>query len=77
MPIMDGFESCQRIRVWEREKSCPRQFILCCSANDDDESRENAVRSGMDGYLSKPFKVSTIEKLLLQLEGCTEGFKCS
>lgn len=64
MPIMDGFESCRRIRSWEKQKESPSQFIICCSANDDSETRSHAECAGMDGYLSKPFKTSKILELL-------------
>lgn len=66
MPIMDGFESTRRIRSWEAEATDKRlpQFIICSSANNTDETREQVDECGMNSFLPKPFKVDVVIKLL-------------
>jgi CheY-like chemotaxis protein len=65
MPIMDGFESTRRIRAWEKENgdNYPKQFIICCSANDDEDIRRSATECGMDSFICKPFKTASIAAL--------------
>ncbi|PZU96369.1 MAG: hypothetical protein DCE90_09960 [Pseudanabaena sp.] len=67
MPVMDGLAACQSIRqIPDRNP-----WIIGLSANAFRESREAALDSGMDDYLTKPLKfeelASTIKKLSQKL----------
>ena len=74
MPVMDGFESTKRFRVWEEEQQKqleaeglsrrPNQIIFGMSANSDAESIHEALGVGMDDFLAKPFQYKELEKLL-------------
>ncbi len=60
MPKRNGFETAAAIRALQRPDAGTVR-IVACSANSDREDRETAMRSGMDGFLSKPIN---LEKLL-------------
>ncbi|HEX5277046.1 MAG TPA: ATP-binding protein [Fluviicoccus sp.] len=62
MPEMDGFEAVRRIREWEAgqdlQTGAPyrRTPVVAVTANAMSGDREHCLASGMDGYLSKPFR---------------------
>ncbi|MFA6448526.1 MAG: hybrid sensor histidine kinase/response regulator [bacterium] len=49
MPVMDGFETCRRLKEEERN----RPIIMVTALNDTD-SRRRGIESGADDFLSKP-----------------------
>ncbi len=51
MPQMDGFESAATMR-----KGGIQTPIFALSANDNSDAREKVLASGMNDYISKPFK---------------------
>ena len=53
MPHMDGMEATRKIRELSPEKSIP---IIGVSAGAFEEDRKNALESGMDEFIRKPFK---------------------
>ena len=52
MPVMDGIEATRKIRSNETEGKVP---IVALTANALQGSKEEALGSGMDGFLTKPF----------------------
>ncbi|UCC88734.1 MAG: response regulator transcription factor [Anaerolineales bacterium] len=54
MPIMDGFETCQRLR------EIGMKAILAMSHRHDERSVVKALDSGADDYLRKPFEVPVL-----------------
>jgi len=66
MPIMDGFEATQKIRERERSMTLPRLPIIALTANAIMGDRENCLAKGMDDYLSKPFTLEQLHKILAQ-----------
>jgi len=62
MPIMDGIEASRRIREWENEGV--HTFIVALTAGYFPEDGQKLFEAGMDNYLSKPFQVEHIQKLL-------------
>lgn len=55
MPVMDGFKTAAYIRknLSEPAKNIP---IIALSAFADEAQKENCLKKGMNGYLSKPFE---------------------
>jgi CheY-like chemotaxis protein len=64
MPEMDGFEATRKIRVLENARSLAPIPIIAMTAAAMEGDRENCLQAGMDDYLSKPVKISEIEKLI-------------
>ncbi len=56
MPIMDGYEATKVIRAMNRE-DVKRIPIFAMSANALEEDREQALASGMNEHIAKPFEV--------------------
>ena len=84
MPGMDGYEATERILALENEKRQrgilyqedddrarrkPGVTILAVSADVTDSALERANEVGMEGFLTKPYKLMDLEKLII--EYCT------
>jgi len=69
MPVMNGFEATQKIRELEEhiEGHHVRIFALTALATKND--LERALRSGCDGYVTKPFSRSKLLETLRGLPG--------
>lgn len=63
MPIMDGGTATQRIREIEREVGKPRIPIFAVSASLREESKEDYVDFGFDGWVMKPVDFGRLDKL--------------
>jgi signal transduction histidine kinase/CheY-like chemotaxis protein/HPt (histidine-containing phosphotransfer) domain-containing protein len=65
MPICDGFEATRAIRRREAlHPELPRVQILALSADASPEAQEKCMASGMDGYISKPVQLATLQNAL-------------
>ena len=62
MPDMDGMEASRQIRAWEDGDS--HTFIVALTASYLPEIGQALFDSGIDNYVSKPFEVAQIQKLL-------------
>ena len=57
MPVLNGFGATAKIREYESENGvAPHAVVLGVSASVSVEDRERCSRSGMNGFLPKPFK---------------------
>lgn len=54
---MDGFEAVRQIRNDPSIKDCP---VLILTAKDQQSERGRASEMGVDGYLSKPFRLDDL-----------------
>ena len=54
MPVMNGYEAAKAIRSMEGEKS--QIPIIALTANTFDEDKAEALKSGMNGHVAKPFE---------------------
>ena len=62
MPDMDGMEASRQIRAWENGDS--HTFIVALTASYLPEIGQALFDSGMDNYISKPFEVEQVQRLL-------------
>ncbi len=67
MPVMDGLETCERIREKEKETG-EHVSIIGLTANTLDADREKCLRHGMDEYMAKPFDVVEFHRILEKLK---------
>lgn len=76
MPGLDGYAAVREIREFERQYGQARIPIVAISASVFAEDRERCLQSGMDHFLPKPFAVSELRQILVDLlspEATTPG----
>jgi len=73
MPAMDGYAASAAIRRWEKESGGSRVPIVALTAHALAGQRERALEAGMDDYLSKPFRASSLEAILRRFGGRSLG----
>ncbi|WP_119396190.1 hybrid sensor histidine kinase/response regulator [Salinibius halmophilus] len=64
MPVLDGLEACRKIRQIEQEHALPPCHIIAVSANATHHDRALAKSAGMDDFLVKPYRFSSLKDLL-------------
>lgn len=67
MPIMDGITATLEIRNIEAERQiepADRVKIIAITANSFDDEREQLFEAGMDYYMSKPFEINELQRIL-------------
>ena len=65
MPGMDGFETASRIRRLEASTvERTRLPIIAMTANGPGADRERCLAAGMDDYLTKPFRIASLQQAL-------------
>lgn len=69
MPLMDGYEATQRILARHREGAegagaCPTVLAVTADVTDDAQARVAEV--GMKGFLSKPYKMHDLQRLIAE-----------
>ena len=62
MPVMDGLEASRRIREWETGGQ--HTFIVALTASYLPEEGHRLFDAGIDNYISKPFDLAHIERML-------------
>ncbi|MFH1146531.1 MAG: response regulator [Pseudomonadota bacterium] len=67
MPVMDGLETARVIRSQERLTG-KRVRIIAMTAHAMKEHRERCLEAGMDGFISKPIKLSELSCAISQIE---------
>jgi len=68
MPNMDGYESTQQIRLWEKENNAPRIKIIALSAHAMAEEIRESMAAGMDDHITKPIKINKLFTLLKTIQ---------
>jgi signal transduction histidine kinase/CheY-like chemotaxis protein/HPt (histidine-containing phosphotransfer) domain-containing protein len=56
MPILNGFDATQAIRVLETAAGKPRTPVIALTANAMKGDEQRCLEAGMDGYLTKPVR---------------------
>ena len=62
MPVMDGFDATRAMRALAAPVASVR--IIALSADAFEESRDNAISAGMDGFLAKPVSIEALAAAL-------------
>ena len=66
MPVMNGYEASMKIREM-KSKSKSSIPIVAMTANAFEEDKEQALKSGMDYFVSKPFDIKALLALLSEI----------
>jgi CheY-like chemotaxis protein len=64
MPVMDGIEATRRIRSMEQDSHVP---VIALTANVMSGHRDLCLASGMDTFLTKPFKKAELDAVLRKI----------
>jgi len=67
MPIMDGIESTQHIRRFEREKGLVPVALIALTGAANPNTRQEAFSSGVDLFLTKPVPMKELKVILEEL----------
>ena len=68
MPVMSGLEAMQKLREIEDTKSIK---LIALTARASEKDRTACLEAGADAYLSKPFRLKELAKLIEELLGTT------
>ena len=67
MPVMDGLEAVKEIRAYEKSQGLKHTPVIALSAHAMKGDADEALQSGMDDYLTKPFKPFDLINTILRL----------
>ncbi|MGA2190757.1 MAG: response regulator, partial [Steroidobacteraceae bacterium] len=70
MPKLDGYATTRRLREWERRTGRDRIPVIAVTANALNGDAARCFEAGMDRYLSKPFTIDLLHRIL---ESCAPG----
>ncbi|KAF5557310.1 peroxide stress-activated histidine kinase mak2 [Fusarium phyllophilum] len=62
MPVMDGLEATRQIRAFEQYSGIAASKILAITGLGSESTREEATRSGVDVFITKPVKLRELEE---------------
>ena len=65
MPVMNGYEATRHIKEFR-----PDLPVIAQTAFTSAENRENAIKAGCDGFITKPIKKSELHSLVDEKLGC-------
>lgn len=66
MPLMDGYEATRQIRSLPDQKASSVP-IIAMTANAFSADEEQAISSGMNGYLTKPINIPAMVQKLKEI----------
>ena len=61
MPVMNGYDATRNIRKLDTGKKVP---IIALTAGTLKDEREKCIEAGMNDYVSKPFVIASIERII-------------
>jgi len=71
MPVLDGFQTLDALQSREETKDLP---VIMLTARSSDQDVAHGWRSGVTSYLTKPFSIDQLLKLVERvLEGIAQG----
>lgn len=63
-PVLDGYGATVKLREWEAQTGRAPLPIIALTAGAFEEDRTSSLKSGMNDYLSKPFKLDQLADTL-------------
>ncbi len=60
MPDMDGFETCEALRSYEKENAMPQTPVIFLSAEENPETQDRCKQAGALGFLQKPLAAESL-----------------
>jgi CheY-like chemotaxis protein len=63
MPVMDGYAATRAVREWEKSAGC-HTTIVALTAHALLGERDRVLAAGMDDYLTKPVRASSLDKMI-------------
>ena len=69
MPVLDGCEATGQIRRWETDRGQARHAIIGLTANAYEEDTQRCLAAGMDGVLTKPVALASLQGMLARWLG--------
>lgn len=64
MPVMDGLTAVSKLREREHDK---HQMVYALTANATSDDRSQALNAGMDGFMTKPISMKSLQRTLREL----------
>lgn len=64
MPVLDGWQTTQRWRQYEREKGLTPTTIIAVTGCDIEDAAQNCRSAGMNDIIIKPYSASDLTSLL-------------
>jgi CheY-like chemotaxis protein len=69
MPVMDGIEATEQIRIYETENGISPVPIIALTAETGDEWKEKVLEKGLNGFVQKPIKIKQVNDAIQQYAG--------
>jgi len=66
MPEIGGIEATEKIREMETSLALPQTFICALTANIFPADRQRCFKAGLNGYLNKPVKITSLAETLIE-----------
>jgi len=68
MPVLGGIEATQKLKANPKTKNIP---VIALTASSTNDSKNSIMEKGFDDYMTKPFKVSDLIKVLSKFLKCS------
>ncbi|CAD8081014.1 unnamed protein product [Paramecium sonneborni] len=72
MPIMNGYEATEQIRILENNNLVPKSYIIALSGYDDLKEKEKCQQKGFDAFVSKPIRIIDIISVIKEVQKLLE-----
>ncbi|CAD8151609.1 unnamed protein product [Paramecium octaurelia] len=72
MPIMNGYEATEQIRLLESNNLLPKSYIIALTGYDDLKEKEKCQQKGFDAFVSKPIKIIDIISVINEVKNSKE-----
>jgi len=65
MPVLDGIETVQKIRSFEKENACTPTPIVALSADTEEDVRQASISAGCNDFMPKPVTEKSVQDIIL------------